>query len=380
MNSSEAVQIWRRALALHESGRLGEAEALYRRLLASPYEAAKIHRHLALVEFASGRRAEARASLEHARDLEPGDADVHHDLGRVYEAAGLKQQAAACYRQAIALRLGHAGAQDNLTRLQAKYGWTDADNPVSIITATIGRPQLARAIKSVSAQRYRNIQHLIVADGPEAETEVRRIVAAAAPSIPTHVMVTPWQTGIDSFQGHRIFAACLHIVDGRFVAFLDDDNWFDEDHISSLVNSAIAGGLEWTHSLRRIVDGQGNFLMNDDCQSLGAWESIEAAQGTDRHHHVDANCYLIRRDIAVAHSAVWQRRSQDDLKSPDYLLCRTLMAERRRFACTGKYSLNYALGGRSISVQAEFFEAGNAAMRARYPQGFPWAAQPAGTG
>jgi glycosyltransferase involved in cell wall biosynthesis len=298
----------------------------------------------------------------------------------VHEAAGEREKAAASYRQAIAVRLGHAGAQDNLTRLQAKHGWTDADNPVSIITATIGRPQLARAIKSVSAQRYRNIQHLIVADGPGAAAEVRGIVAAAAPSIPTHVMVTPWQTGIDSFQGHRIFAACLHIVEGRFVAFLDDDNWLDADHISSLVDCAIAGGLEWAHSLRRIVDSAGNFLTNDDCQSLGAWESIEAAHGTDRHHHVDANCYLIRRDIAVAHSAVWHRRSQDDLKSPDYLLCRTLMGESRRFACTGKYSLNYALGGRSISVQAKFFEDGNAVMRARYPQGFPWVRPPAGAG
>ncbi|HYC15381.1 MAG TPA: tetratricopeptide repeat protein, partial [Stellaceae bacterium] len=222
MTGAEALAAWDRALDLHRKGELPAAEAIYRQLLQSPYGFAEVHYHLGLVELGSGRQSDALASFTRAIAIEPLNPDFHHSAGRAQEALGRFADAAASYARAIELRVGHKEAQDDLTRLQASHGEGEEYNLVSIITPTIGRPELARAIRSVSAQRYRRIEHLLVADGPEAEAKVRAIVADAAPTIPTKVLALPWSTGRNGFVGHRIIAAAIHLVNGRFVTFLDD--------------------------------------------------------------------------------------------------------------------------------------------------------------
>jgi len=372
MTELEAVAAWNRALDLHRKGELREAEAIYRRLLQNLYAFPEVYYHLGLVELDTGRHADALASLLRAIELEPHNPDFHHRAGRAHAAAGRLAEAAASYARAIELRVSHQEAQEDLTRLQASGSAGEEYNLVSIITPTIGRPELARAIRSVSAQRYRNIEHLVVADGPEVEARVREIVAATAPTVPTSVLALPWNTGRNGFLGHRIIAATIHFVNGRFVSFLDDDNWLDEDHVSSLVSCAIEFGLEWAYSLRKIVRADGSFLARDDCHSLGAWESIIRASGDGGQHLVDTSCYLLRRDVAISYSGLWHRRSGDARRSPDVVFCEALLARKTRFRTTGKYTLNYSIGPARPTGE-RFFLDGNAEMRRRYPNGFPWA-------
>ena len=42
------------------------------------------------------------------------------------------------------------------------------------------------------------------------------------------------------------------------------------------------------------------------------------------------------------------------------------------YACSGKYTLNYRLGGNDGSVQAGFFIDGNSKQAEVYPEGYPW--------
>jgi len=371
----QAVELWHRALDLHRRGQFGEAEKLYRRLIAAQWGVGRVHYHLALIERETGRGADARASLECALAADPLDPDAHNELGRVLEGQGAFSEAAASYKRAISLRVSHAGAQENLSRLQATRGCTDADNPVSIITATQGRPELTRNIKSVSAQRYGSIQHLIIIDGPEAEAAVRRIVEAASPTVPTHLMTLPWNTGRNGYHGHRAYAAGIHLVNGRFVALLDDDNWMDEDHIFSLVACAVAGQHEWVYSLRKICGRDGRFYVNDNCRSLGALSPVQWEAGLPEVHHIDMNCFFLRRDVAVAYAALFHNIARKTLENVDTMLCRTLLAERRRFATTAKYTLNYSLSERPDAPSAKAFIDGDAAMHRRYPDGLPWQAE-----
>jgi hypothetical protein len=45
------------------------------------------------------------------------------------------------------------------------------------------------------------------------------------------------------------------------------------------------------------------------------------------------------------------------------------------FSCSREYSLCYRLDGNPNSVNAEFFEKGNAENAKQYPDGFPWKTQ-----
>src|SRR5262249_12098476 len=139
---------------------------------------------------------------------------------------------------------------------------------VSVLTASIGNPMLAQTIASVQAQTYPFIDHIIVADGPEYHDRVRALLPQN-PRYPVHLLSLPFNVGGGGYLGHRIYAALPFLANGRFVTIVDEDNWFEPDHISALMAKITAGGLDWAYSLRKIVDSDGHFIANDDCESLG---------------------------------------------------------------------------------------------------------------
>jgi hypothetical protein len=244
---------------------------------------------------------------------------------------------------------------------------------VTIVTPTTGNPLLRQALQSVQDQDYANIEHLLVIDGAEREPAVRALMddmirGGLVVRKRVHVLCLPYATGKDRFNGHRIYGMAPFLINGDWMSMLDEDNWFDRDHVSSLVETVRAGNLDWAYSLRKIVDPQGRFLVNDDCESLGQWK-----EHTNRAHHVDTSCYLLRRDLAVAHAPLWYRRFREQgLPSPDMALCNQLVNTFPKCATNGLYSMNYRLGSSALSVGADFFERGNATMRERYGDPPPW--------
>ncbi len=237
---------------------------------------------------------------------------------------------------------------------------------VSIVTPSIGSRQVVRAIESVQDQTYPLLDHLIVADGPEHHDRVRASLPRA-PRHPVHVLALPFNVGGGGFCGHRVYGAAPYLVDGLYVAFLDEDNWFDPDHVASLMARITAEGLSWAYALRKIVDADGRFLANDDCESLGAWPTWN----DPNNHLVDVNCYMLRRDLAIAVGPLWYRRFRDE-ENPDFAICRQLLRDHPRCGTSGRYSVNYRVGSTADSVQAGFFLTGNAAMRRRFPGPPPW--------
>lgn len=221
-------------------------------------------------------------------------------------------------------------------------------------------------------QTYAMVEHLLVIDGPEWNERVDAILATLEETRGLKIIRLPHPTGKNTWNGHRIYGGMPSIAMTDFVCWLDEDNWFDPEHVESLVETAKANNAAWSFALRNIVDTAGQFITRDDCESLG---NLHPTCLAENDFHIDTSCYLLRTDIAIQLAGVWNRKGRpgDGQLDPDRLLCRVLMEHFPQALGTRKYTVHYTVGSTPNSVKVDFFERGNATMHARYPDGLPWA-------
>jgi len=237
-------------------------------------------------------------------------------------------------------------------------------NPrVTVITPTTGSPYLMDVLNSIDKQTYDNIEHLVVVDGHEHASKVGSMMFGASRSEKINL---PFPTGKDQYNGHRIYGAMTFIGSGDYFCFLDEDNWYEPNHIQTLVNTV--KGYNWSYSLRKIVDENGQYICNDDCESLGKWPSILG------DNFIDVGCFFIRRDMALRFAPYWYRRARHPNEQPevDRIMSQMFLSEWPSFKTTGEYTLNYRAGNRADSVQKEFFLNGNEKMKWLMKGDFPW--------
>lgn len=126
MDERPADSLFSRARAHHKEGRLREAEALYRRVLAlQPSHAPSLHR-LGAIAYQCGNHGAAAVLIRRAIDLEDGNAAFHCHLGVVLHALGRLDDAESCYTRALELEPGLADAWTNLGNALLEHGKTDA--------------------------------------------------------------------------------------------------------------------------------------------------------------------------------------------------------------------------------------------------------------
>jgi tetratricopeptide (TPR) repeat protein len=108
----------RRALAdavrLHRAGKLGEAAARYRQVLAADPRNADALRLLGVIEAQAGNLDSALDLMKRAVKRAPKDPEAHYNLGRVLIGLGRHRDAAASLKKASAIRPGHPDTQLNL--------------------------------------------------------------------------------------------------------------------------------------------------------------------------------------------------------------------------------------------------------------------------
>jgi glycosyltransferase involved in cell wall biosynthesis len=242
---------------------------------------------------------------------------------------------------------------------------------VTIITATTGHRFLSRCLNSIQNQTFARREHVVVSDGLEHREKVDQAIATLTEiRNGISVLSLPYPTGKQGWCGHRIYAAMSLLCNAEFVCFLDDDNWFEPDHIASLVAGIRADNAMWGFSLRRIFDANGNFVALDNCESLG---NLHPVFLDDSDRLIDTNCYLLRREVAVACAPIWYRPAIPTEGLPaDRTVTQFLLKEFPRVHCTRRHTANYTAGSNSNSVKPDYFIKGNQLMQQRYPGGLPW--------
>jgi glycosyltransferase involved in cell wall biosynthesis len=244
---------------------------------------------------------------------------------------------------------------------------------VTIVTPTTGNPIIKKCIQSVRNQTYaKNITHLVIVDGPENWRKVDWMLADL--TFPTtsnkeYVNILPWSIGKDRWNGHRIYAAASYMIDTDYIIFLDEDNYLEPNHVEECIKT-IDRGNDWCFSFRKIVDKEGTFLCNDDCESLGKWASVLH----EEDFFIDVNCYFIPRQVAVQLTPVWYRKAREQ-PEVDRLLAAILRKNLEKFDSTYQYSVNYTVGNNPVSVQDSFFIQGNQRMLQKYNGKLPWVKQ-----
>lgn len=252
---------------------------------------------------------------------------------------------------------------------------------VVIITASTGRPDLRRCAQSVQQQDFDRVRHLVVVDGPEYAADAAKALDGVGAGKRRDVLVMPWNTGHKIHYGYRVYGAMSCVVDEDIVCFLDEDNWLDSDHVSSAVGALLATGAEWAYSLRRIWTHDGAPVADDNCDSLGYWpkfasmlsvweiEPEQKARHARQPHLVDTSCYALPRPLAAAMAPLMQELEADSVVS-------SFLVQQHAGACSGKSTVNYALGGGS-GIPADWFTDGNDRIKQLYGSAaLPWRQAP----
>jgi len=237
-------------------------------------------------------------------------------------------------------------------------------NSATVIIPTTGSLELTRAVKSILAQTHQTNCYVVV-DGVEYVERTLNILQSVAPtanySSQIKVCCLPDNVGADNYYGHRIYAAFTHLVNANYVLYLDQDNWFAPTHVETCINLLTQKKLDWCYSLRNIYDKNGQFICEDNCESLGKWPTYQGA------NHIDTSSYCLKTDVANKIAAAWHGKWGQD---------RVFFSIAQQYfplwEGTGEYTLNYTIGGNSNSVTAEFFQQGNKVMQEKYNGEFPW--------
>ncbi len=229
---------------------------------------------------------------------------------------------------------------------------------VAVVTPTIGNRKLIDAVRSVDNQTYKDLTHYIFIDGAEHNAKVQVLIEGA-----TKVKTVTLEENVGKgWYGHRVFAACSFLVNADIIVYLDEDNWFEPCHIEKLVKK-IEEGNDWAYSLRKIYDKDGNFLCEDNCESLGKWP----VYFNDGVFHIDTSSFAIRRDVAVRIGHAWYGQWGADRQ-----FFGALKSNFPKFDCTNAHTSCYRLDGNPNSVTKEFFDQGNEANLKKYNGEFPW--------
>jgi len=214
---------------------------------------------------------------------------------------------------------------------------------VAVVMATVVRPTIAQALRSIFAQRLDGrIQVLVGVDRWQGE---RGFLAQLIGERPANVSVTLMDLGYStsrrngglypSSYGGALKTILSYAANSRYVAYLDDDNWYAPDHLASLLEAV--QGKEWAFSLRQFVDvASGEALCPDTWESVGPGRGVYAeAQGG----FVDTNCYRIDKLACHAVFTEWATTRSAGGTGGDRQILQRLI--QRPWGTNGRHSVHY---------------------------------------
>jgi len=185
---------------------------------------------------------------------------------------------------------------------------------VTVITPTTGKESLYDLIQSLHKQTVPHV-HLMLWDNkregdylypnangqvckPEALNDEGDIRTGQSIVIPDSMV-----------QGHAAGSALravgLMIARTKYVTFADDDIWFDESHLETMVNALEKTNNQWVYCKRRIWTSDGEELGIDEFESVG-----DSPNRKVPYEMVDNNSMMFARRFGTSGACLYRETSE----------------------------------------------------------------------
>ena len=172
----------------------------------------------------------------------------------------------------------------------------------------------------------------------------------------------PHNNGNNDYGMAPVYAMAPYVIKEDVICYLDDDNWYEPNHIKSCVDMLEQNPIQWVYSPRNIVDHDGNFICQDNCESLGLFKNA------DNFNVIDNSCFVIKRELARQCASAWYYPVISDRK-----FFEALFNTEAKCATTGKHTVNYRMSKDGSGVMSvESFTENNARQAKAYAQPYPW--------
>jgi hypothetical protein len=184
-----------------------------------------------------------------------------------------------------------------------------AECAVTVVMTSVMRPSLERALQSVFAQDIAGpVQILVGVDVPRRAIEALDEVCRAVPDrFVVQALYPGYSTSVrhgglwPAHDGGALRTTLSYLAHAPLIAYLDDDNWWAPDHLSSLARAIEF--VDWAFSLRWFVHPDSAApICVDQWESVGPGAGLYAARWGG---FVDPNCLMLKRDKCMGALQAW---------------------------------------------------------------------------
>ena len=203
------------------------------------------------------------------------------------------------------------------------YADFDLQRPmdVAVVIPTVLRPYLRQALESVFAQQYDGRLHVLVGiDQPLGDIGlIDDVCARRPPNCAVQVIWPGFSTSVRHGglmrpgDGGAMRAMLTYLANAPYVAYLDDDNWWDPAHLTQMC--AAMESAEWAFALRWFVHPE---TRRPAC--VDVWESVGPGQGLFKEMFggfVDPSCLMINKVACPLAAHHWNFPMPSDPMSAD---------------------------------------------------------------
>ena len=215
---------------------------------------------------------------------------------------------------------------------------------VAVIIPTALRPSLLQAVRSVFTQDLKGRVQIMI--GVDKQLGSLGVLDQLRAECPVHMAITVCDPGYSTTQrnggfysgvgGGGLRTVMSHLANSPLLAYLDDDNWWAPDHLSSL--SETIRGVGWAWSYRWLVDAA-----DDKPIAIDKWDSVGPGRGLFRRYYggfVDTNCLMLDKRRADDVLWLWSHGVLRRGSASDRRVFRALV-EREPWRCSEKATAYY---------------------------------------